>query len=98
MRTVGGVADAQTPALPGAAARRFRLAAPVTATILGAVVLALAGRMVAAYAARLKDAADLESVRGDLASVVHQALEPAHTSLWISRPGAPAPRHHDRGE
>jgi hypothetical protein len=70
----------------------------VTATILGAVVLALAGRMVAAYAARLEDAADLESVRGDLASVAHQAPEPAHTSVWISRPGAPAPRHHDRGE
>jgi len=41
--------------------------------------------MPAAFAARLKDAVDLDSVRDDLASVVHQALEPAHTSVWVSR-------------
>ena len=35
-------------------------------------------RMVAAFAARLKDTVDLDSVRDDLAGVVHQALEPAH--------------------
>jgi hypothetical protein len=44
-----------------------------------------ADQTVAAFAARLKDAVDLDSVRDDLASVVHQALEPAHVSLWISR-------------
>jgi hypothetical protein len=38
---------------------------------------------VAAFAARLKDAVDLDSVQADLASVVHQALEPAHVSVWI---------------
>jgi hypothetical protein len=38
---------------------------------------------VAAYAARLKDTVDLDSVRDDLAGVVHQALEPAHVSVWI---------------
>jgi uncharacterized membrane protein YhaH (DUF805 family) len=38
---------------------------------------------VAAFAARLKDTVDLDSVRDDLASVVHQALEPAHLSVWI---------------
>jgi hypothetical protein len=43
-----------------------------------------ADQTVAAFAARLKDAVDLDSVRDDLASVVHQALEPAHVSLWIS--------------
>ena len=43
-----------------------------------------ADQTVAALAARLKDAVDLDSVRNDLASVVHQALEPAHVSLWIS--------------
>jgi hypothetical protein len=43
-----------------------------------------AGQMVAAFAARLKDTVDMESVRDDLASVVHQALEPAHVSVWIS--------------
>jgi hypothetical protein len=41
---------------------------------------------VAMFAARLKDAVDLESVRDDLASVVQQALEPARISLWISPP------------
>ena len=39
----------------------------------------------AAFAARLKDAVDLDSVRDDLARTVHQALEPAHVSVWISR-------------
>jgi hypothetical protein len=46
-----------------------------------------ADRMVAAFAARLKDAVDLEAVRADLAGVVHQALEPAHVSVWIARGG-----------
>jgi hypothetical protein len=44
-----------------------------------------ADQTVAAFAARLKDAIDLDSVRDDLASVVHQALEPAHVSVWISQ-------------
>jgi hypothetical protein len=44
-----------------------------------------ADRTIAAFAARLKDAVDLDSVRGDLAGVVHQALEPAHVSVWISQ-------------
>ena len=44
-----------------------------------------AGQTVAAFAARLKDAADLDSVQADLASVVHRALEPAHVSVWLSR-------------
>jgi hypothetical protein len=39
---------------------------------------------VAMFAARLKDAVDLDSVRDDLASVVQQALEPAHMSVWIT--------------
>jgi hypothetical protein len=41
----------------------------------------------AAFAARLKDAVDLDSVRDDLAHTVHQALEPTHVSVWISRLG-----------
>ena len=44
-----------------------------------------ADQTVAAFAARLKDAVDLDSVRDDLASVVHQALEPAQVSVWISQ-------------
>jgi len=43
---------------------------------------------VAAFAARLKDEVNLDSIRDDLAGAVHQALEPAHVSVWISRPGA----------
>jgi hypothetical protein len=42
---------------------------------------------VAAFAGRLKDSVDLDAVRDDLAGVVTRALEPAHVSLWISRPG-----------
>jgi hypothetical protein len=41
---------------------------------------------VVAFAARLKDAVDLDAVRGDLASVVQTALEPAHLSVWTSKP------------
>ena len=44
-----------------------------------------ADQMVAAFAARLKDAVDLDSVQGDLAGAVSRALEPAHVSVWISR-------------
>jgi hypothetical protein len=39
---------------------------------------------VAAFAACLKDAVDLDTVRDDLTGVVHQALEPVHLSLWVS--------------
>ena len=39
---------------------------------------------VAMFAARLKDAVNLDSVRDDLASVVQQALEPDRISVWIS--------------
>jgi hypothetical protein len=44
-----------------------------------------AGKTVAAFAARLQDAVDLDAVHDDLAGVVHQALEPAHVSVWISQ-------------
>ena len=43
-----------------------------------------ADKTVAAFAARLKNAVDLNAVRDDLAGVVHRALEPAHVSVWIS--------------
>ena len=42
---------------------------------------------VAAFAARLKDAAELDAVCDDLAHVIQQALEPAHVSVWISHGG-----------
>ena len=46
-----------------------------------------ADKTVAAFAARLKDAVDLDSVRDDLAGVVHQTLAPAHVSVWLSQHG-----------
>jgi hypothetical protein len=46
-----------------------------------------ADKTVAAFAARLQDAVDLDTVQDDLAGVVHQALEPAHVSVWISQRG-----------
>ncbi len=42
-----------------------------------------ADQTVTAFAARLKDAVNLDSVRDDLAAVVEKALEPAHMSVWI---------------
>jgi hypothetical protein len=44
-----------------------------------------ADQTVAAFAARLQDAVDLDSIREDLAGVIHQALEPSHISVWVSR-------------
>jgi hypothetical protein len=42
-----------------------------------------ADQTVAAFATQLKDAVELDSVRDDLAAVVHKTLEPAHVSVWI---------------
>jgi hypothetical protein len=44
-----------------------------------------ADKTIATFAAGLQDAVDLDSVRDDLAGAVHQALEPAHISVWISQ-------------
>jgi hypothetical protein len=41
-----------------------------------------ADRTAAAFAARLQDAVDLDTVRTDLATVVQSALEPAHVWVW----------------
>ena len=46
-----------------------------------------ADQMVAAFAARLKDAVDRDAVQADLASVVQRALEPAHVSVWMNYRG-----------
>ena len=43
-----------------------------------------AEKTVAAFAARLKDSVDLDSVRDDLASTVLRALEPEHLSVWVT--------------
>jgi hypothetical protein len=63
-----------------------------------------ADQMVAAFAARLKDGVDLNSVRDDLAGVVSRALEPAHVAVWISQrdlgslPSAPPPSPSPAGD
>jgi hypothetical protein len=46
-----------------------------------------ADQMVAAFAARLKDAVGLDGVQADLADAVQRALEPAHVSLWLNHRG-----------
>ena len=47
-----------------------------------------AERLVAAFAARLTEELDADAVTEDLARSVHTALEPAHVSIWLSRPEA----------
>jgi hypothetical protein len=44
---------------------------------------------VAAFAARLKDEVDLDSIQNDLAAVVQKTLEPAQLSWWVRKPGEP---------
>jgi hypothetical protein len=46
-----------------------------------------ADRIVAAFASRLKDEVDLDSIRDDLAAAVQRALEPAHVSVSINERG-----------
>jgi hypothetical protein len=43
-----------------------------------------ADQTVAAFAARLQDAVELDAVSDDLAGVVQGALEPAHLALWTA--------------
>jgi hypothetical protein len=49
--------------------------------------------MIAAFAARLQDATELDAVQADLAATVDHALQPAHLSLWLGtgRPGTGRP-------
>jgi hypothetical protein len=44
-----------------------------------------ADQAIAAFADRLKDAADPDAVHAHLLAAVHRALEPAHASIWIKR-------------
>jgi hypothetical protein len=46
-----------------------------------------ADEMVAAFAARLKGAVDMDAVQADLAGVVQRALEPVHVSMWTNNRG-----------
>jgi len=42
------------------------------------------GRVVDAFAAHVRDAVSLETVRGELANTVQNTMEPAHVSVWIA--------------
>jgi hypothetical protein len=57
-----------------------------------------ADRMVEAFAVRLNDATDLDRVRADLTSVVSQALEPAHVTVWTARGSQGGCRSRTGGE
>jgi hypothetical protein len=50
---------------------------------------------VAAFTARLRRTIDLDTIQGDLATVVHEAFQPAHVSVWLPGTGphatVPAP-------
>ena len=45
-----------------------------------------AEQTVAAFAASLRDAVDLDAIQDELLHVVQQAVEPAHATIWIRRP------------
>ena len=49
-----------------------------------------ADQTVAAFAAQLRDAVDLDTVRADLLAAVNSAVEPAHISVWIAGQGLSA--------
>jgi hypothetical protein len=47
-----------------------------------------AGRVIDAFAARLRDQVDLDALHGELLAVVDQTMQPTRASLWL-RPPAP---------
>jgi hypothetical protein len=51
--------------------------------------------IVSAFSARLRRTIDLDTIRGDLVGVVHEAFQPAHVSVWLPGTGphttAPVP-------
>ncbi len=46
--------------------------------------------IVTAFTLRLRDAVDLDTVRGELLQAVNGAVQPAHASVWIRPPERPA--------
>jgi hypothetical protein len=79
-----------TVAVAGATLAAAALFAPVRRRVQHAVDRRFnrarydADQTVAAFAARLQDAVDLDTVRADLAGVVQAALEPAHLTIWTA--------------
>ena len=51
-----------------------------------------ADRIIAAFAARLQDAIDVDTVHAALHGAAYQALEPEHASVWIRPHGLPDER------
>jgi hypothetical protein len=58
--------------------------------------------IVGAFSARLRRTIDLDTIRGDLVGVVHEAFQPAHVSVWLPGTGphttAPVPAHPGAGQ
>jgi hypothetical protein len=58
--------------------------------------------VVAAFTGRLRQTIDLDTVRGDLIGVVHEAFQPAHVSVWLPATGphatVPAPARPGDGQ
>jgi len=53
-----------------------------------------ARRVLGAFSSRLKEETDLDSLEAEINSVIHETLQPAHTSLWLREPddGTPGRR------
>jgi hypothetical protein len=51
-----------------------------------------AGRIIAAFGARLRDQVDLDAVGGELLAVVDQTMQPTQAWLWQRPPPEPAGR------
>ena len=85
---IGPIGSAALPVCIGVAVLKYRLL-EIDRIISRVISYAIynADLTVAAFASRLKDAVDLNSVRGDLATVVQKTLEPAHISVWMNEHG-----------
>ena len=58
--------------------------------------------IVGAFSARLRRTIDLDTIRGDLVGVVHEAFQPGHVSVWLPSTGphttAPVPARPGTGQ